>query len=47
MLSYFPLFVLVVAISLSDRKDKLENELTQVRIKDVVRIAANRTVLKF
>ena len=45
----FPLFVLVlvVAISLSDRKDKPENELTQVRIKDVVRIAANRTVLKF
>ena len=43
----FPLFVLVFAISLSDRKDKPENELTQVRIKDVVRIAANRTVLKF
>ena len=43
----FPLFVLVFAISLSGRKDKPGNELTQVRIKDVVRIAANRTVLKF
>ena len=39
----FPLFVLVFAISLSDRKDKPENELTQVKIKDVVRIAANES----
>jgi hypothetical protein len=39
----FPLFVLVFAISLSDRKDKPENELTQVRIKDVVRIATNKS----